>query len=93
MDDLLLAAEDQRGRMRGTEHLLHTLGELGPRASAKKVRICQRQTTYLEYVLKEQQRCLSEAHKEIVLKIPNPKSAKQSKEFLVILPPMDPLVC
>lgn len=41
VDNLLLAVEDGESCMRGTEHQLHTLGEIGYQASAKKAQIHQ----------------------------------------------------
>ena len=74
IDDLLIAAKDQQTCLMGTQELLQTLGKLGYRASAKKAQICQPEVTYLGYVLKEGQRWLPEARKEMVLKIPTPDS-------------------
>lgn len=81
---MLLAVKDRESCMKGTENLLHTLGELGYQASAKKAHICQQQVTYLGYVLQKGQRWLTKAGKETVLKIPDPKMAKQVREFLGI---------
>ena len=66
----------------GTQELLRTLGKLGYQASAKKAQLCQPEVTYLGYVLKEGQRWLSEAQKEMVLKIPTPDSPRRVREFL-----------
>lgn len=68
--------------MKGIESLIHSLGELGYRASVKMAQICQQQVICLGYVLKKRQRWLTEDRKEIVLKIPDPKKAEQVREFL-----------
>ncbi|XP_062031147.1 uncharacterized protein LOC133747014 [Lepus europaeus] len=41
VDDLLIAAQTLEECTRGTEDLLHTLGSLGYRASAKKAQLCK----------------------------------------------------
>ena len=81
VDDILLAAETQEDCIKGTERLLTELGTLGYRASAKKAQICQRQVSYLGYLLKGGQRWLLESRKDTVAWIPAPKSPKQVREF------------
>ncbi|KAL6064040.1 hypothetical protein STEG23_028560 [Scotinomys teguina] len=58
------------------------LGELGYRASAKKVQICQSEVTYLGYQVKDGQRWLTPARKETIAHLPVPKNPKQLREFL-----------
>lgn len=67
---------------RSTEDLLMALGQLGYRASAKKAQICQREVTYLGYILKGGQRWLSEARKDAILKIPTPTTKQKVRHFL-----------
>lgn len=82
VDDLLLAAETREACEQGTERLLKELGELGYRVSAKKVQLCRTEVTYLGYVLKDGKRWLTEARKKTVIKIPEPKTMRQVREFL-----------
>ncbi|XP_066871792.1 uncharacterized protein [Kogia breviceps] len=72
------AAETREDCIKGTERLLTELETLGYRASAKKAQICQRQVSYLGYLLKGGQRWLSESRKDTVARIPAPKSPKQT---------------
>lgn len=48
----------------------------------RKLNFAKKQVTYLEYILKEGQRCLSETRKEIVLCLPIPMTSHQVGEFL-----------
>ena len=82
VDDLLLAAKDQDGCMKGTRALLGTLAEKGYRASAKKAQICQTQVIYLGYQLRDGQRWLTSARKQAILQIPSPRNHRQLREFL-----------
>lgn len=82
VDDLLLAAPDKEGCLRGTQALLTTLGQLGYRASAKKAQICQSKVTYLGYELQGGQRWLPEARKQAITLIPSPRSPRQLRKFL-----------
>lgn len=82
IDDLLVAAETMEECQRSTEDLLMALGKLGYRASAKKTQICQQEVTYLGCILKGGQRCLSEARKDTILKIPTPTTKQKVRQFL-----------
>ncbi|XP_048200257.1 LOW QUALITY PROTEIN: protein NYNRIN-like [Perognathus longimembris pacificus] len=82
VDDLLLAATSERECREGTRDLLHALGTLGYRASAKKAQICQQQVTYLGYLIKKGERWLTDARKETVMNIPEPQNSRQLREFL-----------
>ncbi|XP_048193187.1 uncharacterized protein LOC125344948 [Perognathus longimembris pacificus] len=82
VDDLLLAATSEQECKEGTRDLLHALGTLGYRASAKKAQICQQQVTYLGYLIKKGERWLTDARKETVMKIPEPQNPRQLREFL-----------
>lgn len=82
VDDLLVAAETMEECQRSTEDLLMALGKLGYRASAKKAQICQQEVTYLGCILKGGQRCLSEARKDTILKIPTPTTRQKVRQFL-----------
>ncbi|CAD7675025.1 unnamed protein product [Nyctereutes procyonoides] len=81
-DDILLAAEDQDTCLRGTRDLLQTIVALGYWASAKKAQICRAEVIYLGYKLKDGQRWLTDARKETVLRIPQPQTVLQVREFL-----------
>ena len=76
-----MATESQQTCLEATRALLHTLGELGYRASEKKAQIGRQEIHYLGYILKGQ-RWLSKARKETVLKIPKPQSQHRIREFL-----------
>ncbi|XP_040327531.1 LOW QUALITY PROTEIN: uncharacterized protein LOC121028038 [Herpailurus yagouaroundi] len=82
VDDLLIAAETREACLLGTKNLLQTLGDLGYRASAKKAQICKPEVIYLGYLLKKGQRWLTDARKETVLRIPQPTTPRQVREFL-----------
>lgn len=82
VDDLLLAAETHRDCEIGTQTLLVELGELGYRISAKKAQLCQKKVTYLGYSLRDGQRWLTEARKQMVMQIPTPTTSRQVREFL-----------
>lgn len=82
VDDLLLAAVSEQECQEGTRALLQALGDLGYRASAKKAQICQKQVTYLGYLIKEGQRWLTEARKKTVMGLPTPQTPRQLREFL-----------
>ena len=75
VDDILLAAEDRDTCLRGTKDLLQTVAALGYRASAKKAQICRTEVSYLRYKLKDGQRWLTDAQKETILRIPQPKQS------------------
>ena len=55
-------------------NLLQTLGTLGYRASAKKVQIARQEVTYLGYKIRQGQRWLTQAMKETIFQIPEPKT-------------------
>ena len=72
VDDLLVAAETHKECELGTQKILAELGDLGYQALAKKAQLCWTEVTYLGYTLKNGQRWLSEAWKQIVTQIPTP---------------------
>lgn len=82
VDDLLLAAHTLKDCEYGTRCLLRELGRLGYRALGKKAQLCQREVTFLGYVLRDGKRWLTEARKEAVAQIPAPTTRKQPREFL-----------
>ena len=82
VDDILLAAEDQATCLRGTRDLPQTIVALGYWVSAKKAKICRAEVSYLECKLKDGQRWLMDAWKETILRIPQPKTVRQVREFL-----------
>ena len=51
-------------------------------ASAKKAQIAQQEVTYLGYKIRQGQRWLTQAMKETILQIPEPKTPRQVREFL-----------
>nr|WHP37833.1 pol protein [Gammaretrovirus sp.] len=59
VDDLLVAAPTYRDCKEGTQKLLQELSKLGYRVSAKKAQLCQKEVTYLGYLLKEGKRWLT----------------------------------
>ena len=82
VDDLLVAASTQELCLDGTKKLLHELGELGYRVSAKKAQLCRTEVTYLGYTLRQGKRWLTEARKKTVMLIPTPTTPRQVREFL-----------
>ena len=82
VDDLMVAGTTEEACSHATGDLLQTLGILGYRASTKKVQISQQEVTYLGYKIRQGQRWLTQAMKEIILQIPEPKSPRQVREFL-----------
>ena len=74
VDDLILAGTTEEACSCATGDLLQTLGTLGYRASAKKVQISQQEVTYLGYKIRQGQRWLTQAMKETILQIPEPKT-------------------
>lgn len=82
VDDLLVAAPTYEDCKEGTQKLLQELSKLGYRVSAKKAQLCQKEVTYLGYLLKEGKRWLTPARKATVMKIPAPTTPRQVREFL-----------
>ena len=82
VDDLMLAGTTEEACSRATGDLLQTLGTLGYCASTKKVQIAQQEVTYLGYKIRQGQRWLTQAMKETILQIPEPKTPCQVREFL-----------
>ena len=73
--------EPQEACSRATGDLLQTLGTLGYCASAKKERIARHEVIYLGYKIRQGQRWLTQAMKETILQIPEPKTPRQMREF------------
>ena len=82
VDDLMLAGTTEEACSRATGDLLQSLGTLGYRVSAKKVQISQQEVIYLGYKIRQGQRWLTQAMKETILQIPEPKTLRQVREFL-----------
>ena len=82
VDDLMLAGTTEEACSHATRDLLQILGTLGYRASAKKAQIAWQEVTYLGYKIRQGQRCLTQAIKETILQIPEPKTPCQVREFL-----------
>ena len=82
VDDLMLAGTSEEACSRATGDLLQTLGTLGYRVSAKKAQISRQEVTYLGYKIRQGQRWLTQAMKETILQIPEPKTPRQVREFL-----------
>ena len=81
VDDLMLAGTTEEAYSHATGDLLQTLGTLGY-ASAKKVQIARQEVIYLGYKIRQGQRWLTQAMKETILQIPEPKTPQQVREFL-----------
>ena len=82
VDALLLAAETWEECWEGTQALLQLLAEAGYGVSRKKVQICKEEVRYLGFVLKEDIRLLDQLGKEVILRLPTPKTRQQVREFL-----------
>ena len=82
VDDLMLAGTTEEACSRATGELLQTLGTLGYCASAKKEQISWQKVTYLGYKIRQGQQWLTQAMKETILQIPEPKTPRQVTEFL-----------
>ena len=82
MDDLLLAAETWEECWEGTRALLQLLAEAGYRVSRKKAQICKEEVRSLGFVLREGTRLLDQSRKEVILRLPTPKTRRQDREFL-----------
>ena len=74
VDDLMLAGTTEEACSRATRDLLQTPGTLGYGASAKKAQIARQEVTYVGYKIRQGQRCLTQAMKEMILQIPEPKT-------------------
>ena len=83
VDDLMLARTTEEACSRATGDLLQTLGTLGYRVSTKKAQISQQEVTYLGYKIRQGQRWLTQAMKKTILQIPEPKTPRQVRDFLV----------
>ena len=77
----MLAGTTEEACSRATGELLQTLGTLGYCASAKKEQISWQKVTYLGYKIRQGQRWLTQAMKETILRIPEPKTPRQVREF------------
>ena len=82
VDGLMLAGTTEEAYSHTTSDLLQTLSTLGYRASTKKVQISQQEVTYLGYEIRQGQRWLTQAMKETIFQIPEPKTLCQVGEFL-----------
>ena len=80
-DDLLLAAKTKGKFWEGTKALLQLLMEAAYRVS-KKAQIFKEEVRYLGFVLKKGTRLLEQFRKEVILRIPTPKTRRQVWEFL-----------
>ena len=78
----MLAGTTEEACSHATGDLLQTLGTLGYRASPKKAQISRQEVTYLGYRIRQGQRWLTQAMKETILQIPEPKTPCQVREFL-----------
>ena len=74
VDDLMLAGTTEEACSRATRDLLQTLGTLGYRASSKKAQISWQEVTYLGYKIRQGQQWLTQAMKETILQMPEPKT-------------------
>ena len=74
VDDLMLAGTPEEACSHATGDLLQTLGTLGYHASAKKAQISRQEVTYLGYKIRQGQRWLTQAMKETILPITEPKA-------------------
>ena len=82
VDDLILATTTKEVCLKATGDLLQTLGTLGYRASVKKAQIARQEVIYLGHKIKQGQRWLTQAMKETILRIPEPTTPRQVREFL-----------
>lgn len=82
MDCLLVEAPDLEACHKATADLLRELAQLGYRVSVKKAQLCQKEVTYLGYILKRGKQMLSQAWKETILNIPTPCTRRQVCGFL-----------
>ena len=74
VDDLMLAGTTEEACSRATGDLLQPLGTLEYCASAKKAQIARQEVTYLRYKIRQGKRWLTQAMKETILQIPEPKT-------------------
>ena len=82
MDNLLLAAENREDSWEGTKTLLELLMESGYPVWKKKAQICKEEARYLGFVLRGGTRLLDQSRKEVILRIPQPRTRGQVQEFL-----------
>ena len=82
VDDLMLAGTTEEACNCATADLLQTLSILGYCTSAKKAQIAQKEVTYLGYKIRQGKRWLTQAMREMILQIPEPKTPRQMREFL-----------
>ena len=74
MDDLLLAAKNSKDCWEGTKAFLQLLLESDYRVWKKKAQICKEEARYLGVVLRGGTRLLDQSRKEVVLRIPQPRT-------------------
>ncbi|XP_049626739.1 uncharacterized protein LOC126004334, partial [Suncus etruscus] len=86
VDDILLAGKTEEDCKQATHNLLKELARLGYRASAKKAQLCQREVTFLGYMLRGGKRWLTEARKKVVAQIPAPTTRRQLQLAIVHCP-------
>ena len=78
VDDLLLAAVTWEECWEGTQALLQLLAEAGYRVLRKNAQICKKEVRYLGFVLREGTRLLDQSRKEVILRLPTPKTCSKS---------------
>ena len=74
VDDLLLAAKNSKDCWEGTKAFLQLLLESDYRVWKKKAQICKEEVRYLGFVLRGGTRLLDQSRKEVVLRIPQPRT-------------------
>ena len=80
VDALLLAAETWEECWKGTQALLQLLAEAGYGVSRKKAQICKEEVRYLGFVLRGGMMLLDQSRKEVILRIPQPRTRRQAQD-------------
>lgn len=82
VDDLLLTSRTEEENWEDTQELLELLLKKGYKVSRKKAQLVQTTVKYLGYELSQGQRSLGQERKEVICRIPRPKTRKNIREFL-----------
>ena len=77
-----MAAENKEDCWEGTKALLEMLMEAGYQVSRERAQICKEEVRYFGVVLRRGTRLLDQSRKEVVLRIPQPKTLRQVRDFL-----------
>ena len=67
---------------KGPKRSSHCWQRQNTECQGKKSQICKEEVRYLGFVLKEDTRLLDQSRKEVILRLPTPKTRRQVREFI-----------